>query len=126
MLNLIESCYGPNSRLLSVNTDGIFIVNPKQIGKVFEEVKLISYCEKNFRENLVMNDFELNIGEGRIINGPASSRKTHNLIKQFIKEDNPLVLSFTNKDIQNVKERTSIRIRPFDEEVNITEDEINI
>ena len=129
-LNLIESCYGPISGLLSVNAHGIFIINSKRIfkrkedvkfstkmsGRVFEEDKLISYFEKNDRENLNIDDFQLNIGEGRIINSPAGSGKTHKLIEQFIKEDNPLIPSFTNKAIQNVKEGTIIRLRPSEED----------
>ena len=50
-----------------------------------------------------MDDFELNIGEGCIINGPAGSGKTHKLIEQFIKEDNPFVLSFTNKEMYIIR-----------------------
>ena len=59
VFNLIESCYGANSHLLGVNTDGVF--STKQIGKVLEEDKLITYFEKNYQGNLDMNDFGLNI-----------------------------------------------------------------
>ena len=38
-LSLIETCYGPDNRLLSVNTDGIFIQNPKRIFKNKIDVK---------------------------------------------------------------------------------------
>ena len=51
-----------------------------------------------------MNDFTLIEGQGIICAGPAGSGKTHKLIKHLIKEENPLVLLFTNKAIQNVKE----------------------
>ena len=63
-LNLIEVCYDDRkSRLLSVNTDGLFIQNPKRtfknredikfsakkIGKLFQEDKIITYLEKKLQ-----------------------------------------------------------------------------
>ena len=70
----------------------------KQVGKVYEE-KILTNFEKNYRENLDMNNFTLIEGQG-ICTGPAGSGKTHKLIKHLIKEENPLVLSFTNKAVQ--------------------------
>lgn len=71
-----------------------------------------------------MNEFSINKGQGCIAKGPACSGKMHKLIDRLLKENNPLVLSFTNKAIQNIKERTSIKLRKFDEDVNFMNDEI--
>lgn len=92
---------------------------------MFEEDKLITYFEKNYRENLDTNDFSLSKGQGCIVKGPVGSRKTHKLIERLLKEDNPRVLSFTNKAIQNVKERSIIGLREHERDTNFMEDEIN-
>ena len=44
-------------------------------------------------------------GKGCIYNGQAVSGKTHTLCDKVKKTENPLVLSYTNKAIENVKSR---------------------
>ncbi|XP_068692468.1 uncharacterized protein [Montipora foliosa] len=118
-LMLIRKCYGPKSALYAYNTDGIFITNPRCILKnkkdVTFEIKNIGqayitdtpcvYFERHYRENMDYNSYEAKIGEGSIYSGQAGSGKTTELCKMVMKTDNPLVLSFTNKAVQNVKER---------------------
>ena len=138
-LNLIETCYEPGkSHLLSVNTDGIFTqdlkrtftnkkdvkFSTKQIGNVFEEDKKITYFEKNFRENLNINDFSLTKGQGSIYTGKAGSGKTRKLIEELLTQEKPLVSSFTNKAVENIKERSINRIRQ-EEKIDFTADEVN-
>lgn len=43
----------------------------------------------------------------------------------LIQEKNPLVFSFTNKAVENVKDRLKKRIRQNKEEIDFTEDEVN-
>jgi len=51
-------------------------------------------------------DYKIVEGSGKIYNGVVGSGKTLKLIKMVEKAKNPLVLSFTNKAIENVKNRS--------------------
>ena len=55
---------------------------------------------------------------------PSGSGKTHRLTELLTQEQKPLVISFTNKVVQNVKERLINRIRQK-EKFDFTEDEVN-
>lgn len=90
---------------------------------MFEEDK-ITYFEKNFRENLHILDFNTIRAGGIVYNGQAGSENTHKLMEMLIHEKNPLVLSYTNKAAQNVKEGLTKRIRE-DEQIGFTEDKTN-
>eukprot|EP00794_Sanderia_malayensis_P021280 gene21280-23351_t len=50
-------------------------------------------------------DYKVENGKGCIFNGQAGSGKTHRLCKIFMEADNPIVLSFSNKAVENVKNR---------------------
>ena len=118
-LELIRKCYGKKSALYAYNTDGIFITNPrcilqnkkdvkfdiKNIGQAYITDTPCIYFERHYRENINYESYKAKIGEGCIYNGQAGSGKTTKLCKMVMKEKNPLVLSFTNKAVQNVKER---------------------
>ena len=52
-----------------------------------------------------MSDYKLETGRGCIYNGQAGSGKTTELCKMIQETDKPLVLSFTNKAVENVKEK---------------------
>ena len=120
-LQLIRTCYGKNSVLYGYNTDGIFISNPvknfknkkdvkfntSKIGKAYVTDTPFTYFEKHYRENMVELP-DIKYGDGMIYNGQAGSGKTYKLCQMVIKKnnegENPIVLSFTNKAIENVKE----------------------
>ena len=118
-LQLIETCHGKDSVLCGYNTDGIYITNPKllfknkrdvkfstkKIGKAYVTDSNLSYFEKHYRENMDTSDYNVESGKGCIFNGQAGSGKTHRLCKMVIKADNPIVLAFTNKAVENVKDR---------------------
>ncbi|XP_068689801.1 uncharacterized protein [Montipora foliosa] len=118
-LKLISKCYGPKSALYAYNTDGIFITNPrcilqnkkdvtfdiKNIGQAYITDTPCIYFERHYRENMDYDSYKAKIGEGSIHNGQAGSGKTTELCKMVMTTDKPLVLSFTNKAVQNVKER---------------------
>ena len=65
----------------------------------------MTYFEKHYRENVDISDYKAKLGKGCIFNGQAGSGKTHRLCEMVMEEDNPLVLSFTNKSVENVKSR---------------------
>ena len=118
-LKLIRKCYGKKSALYAYNTDGIFITNPrcilqnkkdvkfdiKNIGQAYITDSPLTYFERHYRENMDYESYEAKKGEGVIYNGQAGSGKTTKLCEMVMKTDKPLVLSFTNKAVQNVKDR---------------------
>ena len=118
-LKLIRKCYSKKSALYAYNTDGIFITNPrvilqnkkdvefdiKNIGEAYITDTPLCYFERHYRENMDYESYEAKKGEGCIYNGQAGSGKTTKLCKMVMKTDKPLVLSFTNKAVQNVKDR---------------------
>ena len=118
-LQLIETCHGEDSVLYGYNTDRIYITNPKvqfknkkdvkfstkRIGKAYITDCELTYFEKHYRENMNVSDYISENGKGCIYNGQAGSGKTTKLCKMVIATENPLVLSFTNKAIENVKSR---------------------
>ena len=106
-----------------MNTDGIFITNPKRkfrykkdvkfktskIGRAYITDSILSYFEKHYRENLEIEDYKTITGKGCIYNGQAGSGKTMKLV-ELVREaledgKSPLVFSFTNKAVENVKDR---------------------
>ena len=119
LLQLIQASLGKKSKLVAYNTDGIFITNPKinfvhkkavkfktkNIGKAYRTDSKLVYFEKKYRENLDFDSYEKMTGRGQIVNGQAGSGKTTLLCKMVSETENPLVLAFTNKAIENVKSR---------------------
>ena len=101
------------------NTDGIYISNPKKsfrnkkdvkfstkkIGRSYVTESELVYFEKRYRENIDISDYTSDIGKGIMINGQAGSGKTTKLCNMVEKAKNPLVLAFTNKAVENVKNR---------------------
>ena len=118
-LNLLFACHNENSKVYGISTEGIYLSNPstqfkkkknikfktKHIGKAFTTDSKLVYFEKHYRDNLDISDFKMIKGDGCIFTGGAGCGKTTWLCKMVEKEENPLVLSFTNKAIENVKNR---------------------
>ena len=76
----------------------------KKIGRPYVTDSLLVYFEKHYRENMTEPD-NVKIGKGIIYNGQAGSGKTTKLCQKVIVAENPIVLSFTNKAVENVKHR---------------------
>ena len=118
-LQLIQTCHGKNSVLYGYNTDGIYLSNPiksfknkkdvkfstKKIGRAYVTDNILEYFEKHYRENIDVKEYEIVNGKGIVFNGQAGSGKTTKLCEMVLKTENPLVLSFTNKAVENVKSR---------------------
>ena len=121
-LQLIETCHGENSELYGYNTDGIYITNPnttfknkkdvkfntRKIGKAYVTDTELNYFEKHYRDSINIDDYKVKPGKGCIFNGQAGSGKTTLLCEMVQQANSPLVLSFTNKAIENVKKRLNI------------------
>lgn len=120
-LQLIWDCMVGSKKavLYGYNTDGIYIRNTElkfqnkkdvqfkteNIGKAYKTDSKLCYFEKHYRNNLFIDDYEIVKGIGCIYNGKAGSGKTELLADMVLEVDNSIVLSFTNKAIENVKKR---------------------
>ena len=69
------------------------------------------YFEKHYRNNFDPDDYTDFVGDGAIFCGQAGCGKTTKLIKLAAEATNPIILSFTNKAIENVKSRIDERLR---------------
>lgn len=106
------------SKLYSINTEGIFMTNPKHkypnkkdvefdvehIGKIFQTDTPATYFEKRYGENFNAENYTDYVGNGAICYGGAGCGKTYRLCKKASEAQNPIILSFSNKAIENVKE----------------------
>ena len=124
-LNLIYDDWTNESELYSVNTDGIHMTDPKKqypnkkdvkfetknIGSVYTTDSMPVYFEKHYRENFDSSNYTDYVGGGCIYYGAAGCGKTTKLVKLATKATNPVILSFTNKAIENIKSRISEELR---------------
>ena len=105
------------SQVYAINTDGIFMTNPANqypnkkdvefttdyIGQIFQTDSPAVYFEKHCRENFNPDNYTDYVGEGAVYYGGARCGKTYRLCQKALAADDPIMLSFTNKAIQNVK-----------------------
>ena len=105
------------SQVNAINTDGIFMTNPKNqypnkkdvefttdsIGQIFQTDSPVVYFEKHYRENFNPDNYTDYVGNGAIYYGGTGCGKTYRLCQKALAADDPIILSFTNKAIQNVK-----------------------
>ena len=124
-LNLIYDNWTDESQLYSINTDGVFVTNPKNqyLNKYeaefsTEEIDKASttnseplYFEKHYRNNFDPSNYTDFVGDGTIYYGQAGCGKTTKLIKLALEAINPIILSFTNIAIENVKSRIDDSLR---------------
>ena len=118
-LKLINKCCDDKSTLISINTDGFNVLNPctifkhkrdvqfdtSCIGKPFMTQHNFSYIERHYRDNIDISEFDTNQGYGVIYTGIPGSGKTHKLCEMVMECSNPLILSYTNKAVENCKTR---------------------
>lgn len=118
-LQLILDNYTKDSILYSVKTDRFYMTNPKvtypnkkdvkfkvkNIGKAYVTDSKPTYFERHYRENMGINDYKPQMGDGCIYHGKADCGKTTKLCKMVLKAENPIILSFTYKAVEKVKER---------------------
>ena len=63
------------------------------------------YFQRHFRENFNTDDYSDYVGDGCIYYGQPGCGITTKLIKLAAKAINPIISSFTNKAIENIKSR---------------------
>ena len=95
------------SQVYAINTDGVFMTNPKNQYPNKKDVEFTTdsavYFEKHDRENFNPGNYADYVGDGAIYYGGAGCGKTYRLCQKALAADDPIILSFTNKAIQNVK-----------------------
>ena len=105
------------SQVYAINNDGVFMTNPKNqypnkkdvkfttdsIGQRFQTDSPAVYFEKHYRENFNPDNYTYFVGDGAIYYGGAGCGKTYRLCQKALAADDPIILSFTNNAIENVK-----------------------
>ena len=105
------------SQVYAINTDGVFMTNPKNqypnkkdvkfttdsIGQIFQTDSPAVYFEKHYKENFNPDNYTDYVGNGVIYFDGTGCGKTYRLCQKALAADDPIILSFTNKAIQNVK-----------------------
>ena len=105
------------SQVYAINTDGVFMTNPKNqypdkkdvkfttdsIGQIFQTDSLAVYFEKHYGENFNPDNYTYFVRDGAIYYGGAGCGKTYRLCQKALAADDPIILSFNNNAIQNVK-----------------------
>ena len=105
------------SQVYAINTDGVFMTNPKNqypnkkdvklttdsIGQIFQTDSPAVYFEKLYKENFNPDNYTYFVADGAIYYGGAGCGKTYRLCQKALAPDGPIILSFTNNAIQNVK-----------------------
>ena len=85
----------PNKKDVEFKTDSI--------GQIFQTDSPAVYFEKHYRENFIPDNYSDYVGDGAIYYGGAGCGKTYRLCQKALAADDPIILSFTNKAIQNVR-----------------------
>ena len=84
----------------------------KKIGKAFKTDSELTYIEKHYRENMGFDDCHVKKGNGVLHNEQAGSGVTQELCELVKQSDKCIVLSCTNKAVNNVK--TSLQAFGYD------------
>ena len=81
------------SQVYAINTDGVFMTNPKNqysdkkdvkfttdsMGQIFQTDSLATYFEKHYRENFNPDNYTDHVGNGAIYYGGTGCGKTYRL-----------------------------------------------
>ena len=121
LLEVIEEACDKHTIIHGYNTDAVYCENPykeypikdKQqnftsdmIGKVYQKIgETPSMIDKSYRKNIDLNDYEIEPGKGTLITGGAGCGKTTKLINDAKESKNPIIFSFTNKAVDNIRSR---------------------
>ena len=100
---MIYDNWEEDSKLYAVNTDGIFISNPKNsypnkkdvefkpenIGNVYQTDSKLVYFEKHYRENFNTDNYDDYVGNGVIYYGMAGSGKHIDYVRWHLRSITP-------------------------------------
>ena len=76
------------------------------IDKVYQKVgKTPSMIDKSYRKNIDLDDYIIDPGKGNLITGGAGCGKITKLINDAKESKNPIIFSFTNKALDNIRSR---------------------
>lgn len=81
------------------------IFSTRTIGKAFKTDSKPTYFEKHYRENMCYHDYHVKKGDSVLYNEKAGNGKTQKLYELVKQSDKCVVLSYTNKAVDNVKTR---------------------
>lgn len=77
--------------------------------------------EKKYRNN-IESDYVIETGKGKMIIGGAGCGKTTRLIEDATKSKNPIIFSFTNQSVSDIRNRLPVdmkdRVHTFDSYFN--------
>ena len=121
LLEVIEEACDQHIIIHGYNTDAVYCENPckdhpikvKQqkftsdmIDKVYQKVgETPSMIDKSYRKNIDLDDYIIEPGKGSLITGGAGCGKTTKLINDAKESNNPIIFSFTNKAVDNIRSR---------------------
>lgn len=117
-MQLIHCCYSEDSVLYGCNADGIYSTGSKMN---FRNKKDISLAKKkkqkqknwqSIQENMCFDECHVKKGDGVLHNEQAGSGETQELCELVKQSEECIVLSFTNKAVNNVK--TSLQVFGYD------------
>ena len=121
LLEVIEEACDRHTITNGYNTDAVYCENPCKeypinskgqkftsdlIRKVLQNIgETPSMIDKSYRKNMDINDYILERGKGTLITGAAGCGKTTKLINDAKESKNPIIFSFTNKAVDNIRSR---------------------
>ena len=70
-----------------------------------------SLIEKNYRKDINISEYTLKRGTGTLTTGDAGCGKTTKLIEDAQKSKNPIIFSFTNKAIDNIRSKVDDNLK---------------
>ena len=82
------------------------------IGKVFQKTgEIPSLIEKNYRKDIDVSGYTLERVKGMLITGGAGCGKTTKLINDAKERKNPVIFSFTNEAVDNIRSRVDDNLK---------------
>ena len=121
LLEVIEEACDKHTIIHGYNTDAVYCENPwkeypikskeekfttDMIGKVYQKIGgFPSMIDKSYRKNIDINDYKIEPGKGTSITSGAGYGKTTKLINDAKESKNPIIFSFTNKAVDNIRSR---------------------
>ena len=127
LLEVIEDACDNNSEMFGYNTDPVYCERPKKyyliknkedkftsdmIGKVFQKIgDTPQFIEKNYHKDIDISEYTLERGKGILITGGPGCGKTTKLINDAKESKNPIIFSFTNKSVDNIRSRVDNNLK---------------
>ena len=121
LLEAINEACDKNTEIHGYNTNAVYCTRAKkgypiknkkdkftsdQIGKVFQKIgETPSLIDKSYRKDINIKEYIRERGKGLLVTGGAGCGKTTKLINDAKGSKNPIIFSFTNKAVDNIRIR---------------------